>query len=37
MSNLKIVMFVFSLFLVSMAFGEGKKFKINGWSTEFCE
>ena len=37
MSNLKIVMFVFSLFLVSMAFGEGKKFKINGWAPELSE
>ena len=30
MNNLKIVMFVFSLFLVSTTFGEGKKFTING-------
>lgn len=37
MNNLKIVMFVFSLFLVSMAFGEGKKFRINGSAPELSE
>ena len=37
MNRLKVIMFVFFLFLVSSAFGEGKKFKINGVISELTE
>ena len=37
MNNLKVIMFVFFLFLVGLAHGEGKKFKINGMASELPE
>ena len=37
MNSLKVIMFVFSLFLVGSAFGEGKKFKIGGEAFELTE
>lgn len=37
MNSLKVIMFVFFLFLVGSAFGEGKKFKIDGTASELTE
>lgn len=37
MNNYKVIIIVFFLFLVSSAFGEGKKFKVSGVASELTE